>query len=212
MGAAVQRATETEGGGGLSGALHVAFVSAAAAQLLAGVTQVFREQAPDCQVRIQEVQVDQMLRRIRSGEVDLGLTTLPIDDPDLTHGSVLAREAQVLAVPVSHAFARRASVLAADVTHVPQIRPPGHTATPSCQADTPPATADPTAVTFQEALTSSAPAKALSPPAPTPAATTRAPTSPTSPSATPLPWNGSWSGRLTVTPRASEPSRRQLTV
>lgn len=151
LGAAVQRAIET--GRGLSGALHVAFVSAAAAQLLAGVTQVFREQAPDCEVRIREAQADQLLRRIRSGEVDLGLTTLPIDDPDLTHGSVLVREAQMLAVPVGHPFARRGSVLAADLTRVPLVRLPGHTAIPPRQADAPPATADPTAGTFQEALT-----------------------------------------------------------
>ncbi|MFG3222456.1 LysR family transcriptional regulator [Streptomyces sp. NPDC048185] len=149
--AAVQRAIER--GRGLSGALHVAFVSAAAAQLLAGVTQVFREQAPDCEVRIQEVQADQMLRRIRSGEADLGLTTLPIDDPDLTRGSVLVREAQVLAVPVGHPFARRGSVLAADLTRVPLVRLPGHTAILHRQADAPPNTADPTAGTLQEALT-----------------------------------------------------------
>ncbi|MFC9058256.1 LysR family transcriptional regulator [Streptomyces sp. NPDC057074] len=123
--AAVQRAIET--GRGLSGALHVAFVSAAAAQLLAGVTQVFREQAPDCEVRIREAQADQILRRIRSGEVDLGLTTLPVDDPDLTHGSVLVREAQMLAVPADHPFARRGSVLSADLTRVPLVRLPGHT-------------------------------------------------------------------------------------
>jgi DNA-binding transcriptional LysR family regulator len=149
--AAVQRAIET--GRGLSGALHVAFASAAAAQLLTGVTQIFRERAPDCEVRIRELQADQMLRRIRSGEVDLGLTTLPVDDPDLTHGPVLVREAQVLAVPVGHPFARRESVLAADLTRVPLVRLPGHTAIPPRPADAPPAGADPTAGTFQEALT-----------------------------------------------------------
>ncbi|MBE9497910.1 LysR family transcriptional regulator [Streptomyces sp. GKU 257-1] len=154
VGVAVRRAIET--GRGLSGALHVGFVSAAAARaaLLAGVTQVFREQAaPDCEVRIQEVQSDQMLRRLRSGEADLGLTTLPLDDPDLTHGSVLVREAQVLAVPVGHPFARRGSVLAADLSRVPLVRLPGHTAIPSRQSVASPATTDPTAGTFQEALT-----------------------------------------------------------
>lgn len=149
--AAVQRAIET--GRGLSGALHVAFVSAAAAQLLAGVTQVFHERAPDCEVRIREAQADQMPGRIRSGEMDLGLTTLPVEDPDLAHGSVLVREAHMLAVPVGHPFARRGSVLAADLTRVPLIRLPGHTAIGPGQADAPATTADPTAGTFQEALT-----------------------------------------------------------
>ncbi|MGP4089475.1 LysR family transcriptional regulator substrate-binding protein [Streptomyces sp. KR55] len=117
MGAAVQRAIEK--GRGLSGALDVAFVSAAAAQLLAAVTQAFREQAPDCEVHIREAQGDQLLPWIRSGEVDLGLTNLPVGDPDLTHSSVLVREARMLTVPVGHPFARRSSVLVADLTRVP---------------------------------------------------------------------------------------------
>ncbi|MFG3248143.1 LysR family transcriptional regulator [Streptomyces sp. NPDC048187] len=149
--AALQHAIET--GRGLSGALRVAFVSAASAQLLAGATQLFRERAPDCEVHIREAQADQILRRISSGEVDLGLTTLPIDDPDLAHGSVLVREAPVLAVSVGHPFARRGSVLAADLTRVPLVRLPGHTAVPRRQPDAPPAAGDPTAGTFQEALT-----------------------------------------------------------
>ncbi|MEV6107135.1 LysR family transcriptional regulator [Streptomyces sp. NPDC051940] len=150
VGAAVQHAMET--GRGLSGALHVGFVSAAAAELLAGVMQVFREHAPDCEVRIREAQADQMLRWVRSGEVDVGLTPLPIDDPDLAHGSVLVREARMLAVPVGHPFARRGSVLVTDLTRVPLVRLPGHTAAPPGQSDSTPAT-DPTAGTFQEALT-----------------------------------------------------------
>ncbi|MER7486576.1 LysR family transcriptional regulator [Streptomyces sp. NPDC126497] len=151
LGAAVQRAVET--GRGLSGALRVAFVSAAAAQLLAGVTQVFRERAPDCEVRIQEAQAGRLLPGIRSGEADLGLTTLPVDDPDLAHGPALVREARVLAVPVDHPFTRRGSVLTADLARVPLIRLPGDTAVLPRQADAPPAPADPTAGTFQEALT-----------------------------------------------------------
>ncbi len=151
VGAAVQRATET--GRGLTGALRVAFVSAAGAQLLAGVAQLFRERAPDCEVRIQETQAHRMLPRIRSGESDLGLTTLPLDDPDLTHGPVLIREAHVLAVPLGHPFTRRESVRAADLTRVPLVRLPGHTLLPPPQADAPPVPEGPTAETFQEALT-----------------------------------------------------------
>ncbi|MFF4397412.1 LysR family transcriptional regulator [Streptomyces sp. NPDC001480] len=151
VGAAVQRAVET--GRGLSGALHVAFVSAAGAQLLSAVTPVFNELAPDCEVRIREARADQLLRWIHSGEVALGLTTLPVDDPDLTHGSVLVREARMLAVPVGHPFARRSSVTVADLSRVPLIRLPGHTAIPPGRPGTPSAPSDPTPGTFQEALT-----------------------------------------------------------
>lgn len=152
VGAAVQRAIET--GRGLTGALRVAFVSAAGAQLLAGVAQLFRGQSPECEVRIQETQAHQMLPRIRAGESDLGLTTLPVDDPDLTHGAVLIREAHVLAVPLGHPFTRRESVRAADLTRVPLVRLPGHTTLlPLRRADAPAVTEGPTAETFQEALT-----------------------------------------------------------
>ncbi|MFJ7135575.1 LysR family transcriptional regulator [Streptomyces fungicidicus] len=152
LGAAVRRAVET--GRGLTGALRVAFASAAAAQLLAGVAQLFRERAPECEVRIQETQAHLMLPRIRSGESDLGLTTLPVDDAGLTHGPVLIREAHVLAVPLGHPFTRRESVRAADLARVPLVWLPGHTPLlPLRGSGAPPVTEGPTAETLQEALT-----------------------------------------------------------
>ncbi|MFJ9666932.1 LysR family transcriptional regulator [Streptomyces sp. NPDC101219] len=153
LGAAVHRATET--GRGLTGVLRVDFVSAAAAQLLAGAAQLFREQAPECEVRIQETQAHHMPARIHAGESDLGLTTLPVDDPGLAHGSVLIREAQVLAVPSDHPFTRGQRVRAADLARVPLVRLPGHTSLlPRHRADAFSVVAEgPSAETLQEALT-----------------------------------------------------------
>ncbi|WP_432055498.1 LysR family transcriptional regulator [Streptomyces sp. bgisy022] len=152
LGAAVHRATET--GRGLTGVLRVDFVSAAAAQLLAGAAQLFREQAPECEVRIQETQAHHIPARIHAGESDLGLTTLPLDDPGLTHGRVLIREAHVLAVPSTHPYARRDSVRAADLARVPLVRLPGHTSLPPHRrTDALPVPGGPTAETLQEALT-----------------------------------------------------------
>ncbi|MGW3044449.1 LysR family transcriptional regulator [Kitasatospora sp. NPDC001159] len=152
---ALQRAIDA--GRGLSGTLHVAFVSAAAAQLLVGVTQVFRDRAPDCEVRIREVQAGQLLASLRSGEVDLALSTLPVTEPDIASGPVLVREARMLAVPADHPYARRGSVFCVDLARVRLVRLHGHDAVPPQRSDqvpgAPAALPGPTAGTFQEALT-----------------------------------------------------------
>ncbi|GAA2804089.1 LysR family transcriptional regulator [Kitasatospora sp. CM 4170] len=167
VGAALQRAVEA--GRGLSGTLNVAFVGAAAAQLLVGAAQVFRDRAPDCEVRLREAQPGQVVPWLRSGEVDLALGALPVDAPGLVTGPVLVREPRMLAVPADHPFARRGGgVTVDDLVGVPVVRLRGHIAAmPPGRADREPGTRGPgtrepgtreplpgpTADTFQEALT-----------------------------------------------------------
>ncbi|MFI6844450.1 LysR substrate-binding domain-containing protein [Kitasatospora sp. NBC_00085] len=156
---AVERAVEA--GRGVSGTLHVTFVSAAGAQLLAGVTKLFRERVPDCEVRIREVQAGQLLHWLHSGEVDLALSALPVGEPGIAHGPVLVREAWMLAVSTDHPFARRSSVPVDDLARVRLVHLPDHAAVPSLQSGRSPAVArsvmpvtpGPAAGTFQEALT-----------------------------------------------------------
>jgi hypothetical protein len=50
-------------------------------------------------VQLREAQPGQLLRWLRSGEVDLGLTTFPVDEPGIASGPVPLREARMLAVP-----------------------------------------------------------------------------------------------------------------
>jgi DNA-binding transcriptional LysR family regulator len=121
-----------EAGRGMSGTLTVAFISAAGAQLLAGAAQVFRDQYPGCEVRLREAQAGQLLPWLRSGEADLGLGALPVDEPGMASGAVLVREAQMLAAPLDHPFARRRSIAAGEVTRASLVEHDG---------------------TFQEALT-----------------------------------------------------------
>ncbi|MBP0454848.1 LysR family transcriptional regulator [Kitasatospora sp. RG8] len=149
---ALERAVEA--GRGVSGTLQVTFVSAAAAQLLVGVTKLFRERVPDCEVHIREVQAGQLLPWLRSGEVDLALTTLPAGEPDMAAGPVLVREARMLAVPADHPFARRGTVSADDLARVRLVQLPDHGAEPPRRSGSATPTAPgPTAGTFQEALT-----------------------------------------------------------
>ncbi|AUG78526.1 LysR family transcriptional regulator [Kitasatospora sp. MMS16-BH015] len=111
VGTAVERAVAA--GRGLDGRLEVAFVGAAAGQLVIGAVEAFRERAPGCEVRIREAQPAELLPWLRSGEVELGLGVLAAAEPGIACGRPLVREAQLLAVPVTHPFADRGAGVAA---------------------------------------------------------------------------------------------------
>lgn len=193
VGVAVQRAIDT--GRGLSGSLSVAFVGAAAGQLLVGAAQVFRDRAPGCEVRIREAQASELVPWLRDGEVDLGLNTFPVHEPDIVCGPVLVREARMLAVPVGHPLARRGAVSVEDLARcrccacriTPPCRHGRRSELPSAARPFPPA---PWPRPSRKRSRSSEPGRESCPSAPTPGATTRGPTSSTSPSATLRHWSG----------------------
>ncbi|MFI0939175.1 LysR family transcriptional regulator [Streptomyces sp. NPDC021020] len=149
-----------EAGRGLTGTLGVAFAGAAGGQLLAGAAELFREQAPGCEVRIREVLPADVVAWLRDGEADLVLASLPVDGPGIASGPVLIGEARMLAVPAGHPFARRASLSLEDLARVTLLRLPDH-APRSLQEDraphaTPagrPVAHGPAAATFHELLT-----------------------------------------------------------
>jgi DNA-binding transcriptional LysR family regulator len=116
MGEALRHAIKT--GRGLTGTLTVAFVSAAGAQLMVGAAQVFRDRLPGCDVQLREAPAGQLIPWLRSGEVDLGLSTFPVDEPGITSGPVLVREARMLAASLDHPFTRRGSIMASDLARV----------------------------------------------------------------------------------------------
>ena len=155
---AFERAVDT--GRGLTGLLRVAFTEPAAGQLLVGAAQAFRTRYPDCQVRIKEAHLPQVLPWLHGGEVDLALTCHPMHEKGVVMGPVLVREARMLAVPTGHPFARRATVSVEDLARVTVLRMP-ETLPESLREDraprrTPagrPIALGPSATTFNEALT-----------------------------------------------------------
>ncbi|MCG7526188.1 LysR family transcriptional regulator [Streptomyces sp. OfavH-34-F] len=155
---AYERAVEA--GKGLTGLLRVAFTGPAAGQLLAGATQAFRTRHPDCEVRIKEAHLPQVLPWLRDGEADIALTCFPMREEGIVMGPVLVREARMLAVPAGHPFARRAAVSVEDLARVTLLQVPG-TLPESLRRDwapdrTPagkPITLGPSAMTFNETLT-----------------------------------------------------------
>lgn len=158
MTAALARAIET--GRGFTGTLRVCFTGAAAGQLLVGATELFRERHPDCDVRIREAQLADLMPWLRDGEVDLALAAFPVREPGIDSGPVLVSEARFLAVPVGHSFAGRDAVSVEDLATVTMLQLPD-TLPESLRADhTPAATpagrpirAGRSAATIQEMLT-----------------------------------------------------------
>ncbi|MBG0832558.1 LysR family transcriptional regulator [Planomonospora sp. ID67723] len=160
IGAALEQAIDAARG--VTGTLRVAFVGAAAGQLLVGVTEIFRARRPDCDVRIREAQIGQILPWLNDGEVDLVLADFPVDDPGIVTGPVLVREARMLAVPSGHPLARRTSVSVEDLARTTLLQPSGTLAPPEDRRPgrmpryAPagrPIEPGPPAATFQEALT-----------------------------------------------------------
>ncbi|MFD8383715.1 LysR family transcriptional regulator [Streptomyces sp. NPDC059679] len=155
---AFERAVDA--GRGLTGLLRVAFTGPAAGQLLIGATQAFRTRHPDCEAQIKEAHLPEVLPWLRSGEVDIALTSHPMHEEGIVMGPVLVREARMLAVPTGHPFARRATVSVEDLARVTVLQIP-ETLPQSLREDrapcrTPagrPIALGPSAITFNETLT-----------------------------------------------------------
>lgn len=147
-------------GRGFTGTLRVCFTGAAAGQLLVGATDRFGQRHPDCEVRIREAQLGELMPWLQGGEVDLALATFPVREPGIDSGPVLVSEARFLAVPTDHPFAGRDSVSVEDLARVTMLQLPD-TLPESLRADRTPATTPAghpirtgrSAATFQEMLT-----------------------------------------------------------
>lgn len=147
-------------GRGLTGTLRVAFVGAAGGQLLAGAAELFRRRHPDCDVRLREAQMTDLMPWLRGGEIDLALGTFPVEEPGIATGPVLVSEARMLAVPAGHPFARRSSVSLEDLARTPLLQLPDtlpeslrRDRTPGATPSGRPIAEGPSAATFNEMLT-----------------------------------------------------------
>ncbi|NEA21021.1 LysR family transcriptional regulator [Actinomadura bangladeshensis] len=147
-------------GRGLTGTLRVAFVGAAGGQLLAGAAELFRRRHPECDVRLREAQMTDLMPWLRGGEIDLALGTFPVEEPGIATGPVLVSEARMLAVPAGHPFARRSSVSLEDLARTPLLQLPDtlpeslrRDRTPGATPSGRPIAEGPSAATFNEMLT-----------------------------------------------------------
>ncbi|MET9886091.1 LysR family transcriptional regulator [Streptomyces sp. NPDC006430] len=102
--------------------LRVGFVGAAAGQVVHQTRDLFPERVPDCRVHAREAQVIDAVARLRAGDVDVLVLSLPISEPDMVVGPVLISEPRMLAVPVGHPFAHRKNLTMEDLATIPLLR------------------------------------------------------------------------------------------
>jgi DNA-binding transcriptional LysR family regulator len=76
--------------------------------------KAFRKDHPGVDVKLMPGATPRLIRQLRSGTADLGLLTLPIDDPALTSVPVM-REELLLVTPPQHPLARKKQVTPQDL-------------------------------------------------------------------------------------------------
>ncbi|WP_371526419.1 LysR family transcriptional regulator [Streptomyces sp. NBC_01283] len=107
---------------GIDRLLRVGFLGAAAGQLMAQAARLFDQGHPGWRARLREMQIVDGLRRLREGDVDLLVVSLPHHEPDMVTGPVLFSEPRVLGVSSGHPLARRDSVSLEDLAAVKMLQ------------------------------------------------------------------------------------------
>lgn len=99
---------------GISGTVRVGFSSPWCGDLVVRTAEVFRDRYPACSVQTVERLLTDRFGPLRTGEIDLQLTELPADEPDIVNGPIMFRERRALQVPAEHPLADRSSVTLED--------------------------------------------------------------------------------------------------
>ena len=71
------------------------------------IIELFETRHPGARVTIRDLRFEDPLGPLRRGEIDVMACRLPINQPDLTVGPVLASDDRILAVAIVHPFAQR---------------------------------------------------------------------------------------------------------
>lgn len=110
---------------GVRSVLQVGFLGAAAGQLMVKAAQLFDRRHPGWRARPRELQIVDCLLRLRAGDVDLLVVSLPHNEPDMVTGPVLFSETRVLGVSSRHPLARQDSVSLEDLAAVKMLQVAG---------------------------------------------------------------------------------------
>jgi LysR family transcriptional regulator, hydrogen peroxide-inducible genes activator len=98
----------------LAGRLRLALLPTIGPYLLPRVSQPIRKSLPRLELRLYEYQTEQMLAKLETGEIDLGILALPVDAEGF-ETQELYTEAFTVAVPDQHRLAKRDSVRVDDL-------------------------------------------------------------------------------------------------
>jgi LysR family hydrogen peroxide-inducible transcriptional activator len=99
----------------LSGKLKIALIPTIGPYLLPRVMQKIRKAMPDLKLMLYEHQTENLMRRLREGELDLGIIALPVDDEGL-ESRELYKEAFMVALPRNHPLARKSTIKVQDLS------------------------------------------------------------------------------------------------
>ncbi|WP_199810396.1 MULTISPECIES: LysR family transcriptional regulator [unclassified Streptomyces] len=103
---------------GVEDVLRVGYVGPAVAQLTLHASHLYADRFPGCRIQPREVQIADGFPRLRDGDVDVLIVTLPHQEPGMVNGPVLFSERRMLAVPAQHPLARRDTVSLEDLAAV----------------------------------------------------------------------------------------------
>ncbi|MFD8980548.1 LysR family transcriptional regulator [Streptomyces sp. NPDC059564] len=99
----------------VSGVLRVGYSSPMAAALILDAADRLTARYPDLEVQIQEIQLADPFGPIRGDQVQVQITELPVDEPDLVVDRILFSEERKLLVNRDHPLARSSEVTLEDL-------------------------------------------------------------------------------------------------
>lgn len=98
----------------LSGKLKIALIPTIGPYLLPRIMQKLRKTLPQLGLMLYEHQTEELLKRLRDGEIDLGILALPVDQDGL-ESRRLYREEFTVALPSDNPLAHKASIRTTDL-------------------------------------------------------------------------------------------------
>jgi len=116
----VTRANLAESRATLSGTVRLVGGMTACLHVFPLLIKEFRREYPAAEVKVITGSTARLVRKLRTGAADLGLLTLPIDDPALVTESVMREELLLVTAPM-HAFAQRRTIEPADLKGQPLV-------------------------------------------------------------------------------------------
>jgi DNA-binding transcriptional LysR family regulator len=97
------------------GTLRVGFTLTTGGTALTRLVRGFTAAYPDCDVQLRETGLRDLYGPLRHDEIDVLVSWLAVDEPDLTAGPAIEHRARALAVSRDHPLARRGSASAEDL-------------------------------------------------------------------------------------------------
>ena len=104
------------------GSLRVGFLSSVANYVMPPVVRAFRERHPEVDLHVEDVAIATLVRRLRAGDLDAGLSRPPqVDDLET---ELVLREPVAAALPEDHRFAGRDEIALAELADDPWVLTP----------------------------------------------------------------------------------------